>query len=95
MASSTCDSVAIGERESLARDSEIRMMASNCRTVIGMEERALAEISAVWIWRRIETKWDESFSAASAERRGAQRLQFGECVRHKYVVCKTLTYDLQ
>lgn len=74
MASSTCDSVAMGERESLARDSDIRVMASSCRTVMGMEERALAEISAVWIWRRIETKWDESFSAASAERRGAQRL---------------------
>lgn len=64
----------MGEREILARDSEIRMIASNCRTVIGIEERALAEISAEWIWRRMETKWEESFSAASAERRGAQRL---------------------
>lgn len=64
----------MGERESLASDSEIRMMASSWRTVMGIEDRALAEISAEWICRRMETKCEESFSAASAERRGAHRL---------------------
>ena len=67
--------MAIGERESLARDSVMRMMASNCRTVIGMEERALAESSALRTWRRMETKCEDSFSAASGARRGAQRLR--------------------
>lgn len=42
---------------------------------MGMEERVLADISAEWIWRLMDTKWDDSFSAASMERRGAQRLQ--------------------
>lgn len=74
IASSTCCSVAMGERESLASDSVMRMMASSWRTVMGMEERALAEISALWTCRRMETKWEESFSPASGERRGAQRL---------------------
>lgn len=67
----------MGDREILASDSEIRMMASSWRTVMGIEDRALAEISAEWICRRMETKWEESFSAASAERRGAQRLYSG------------------
>jgi len=44
---------------------------------MGMEERALAESSALWTWRRMETKWEESFSAAEGERRGAQRLGWG------------------
>ena len=79
MASSTCASVAMGERESLASDSVIRMMASSCRTVMGMEDRALADSSALWTCRRIETKWEESFSAASADRRGAHRL-FGSAL---------------
>ena len=52
----------------------MRMMASSCRTVMGIEERALALSSALWTWRRMETKWEESFSAAEGERRGAQRL---------------------
>jgi len=77
IASSTWASEAMGESESLARDSEMRMMASSCRTVMGIEERALALSSALWTWRRMETKWEESFSAAEGERRGAQRL--GEC----------------
>ena len=47
MASSTCASVAMGDRESLARDSVIRMIASSCRTVMGMEDRALADSSAL------------------------------------------------
>lgn len=41
---------------------------------MGILERALAEISAEWTWRRIETKWEDNFSPASGERRGAQRL---------------------
>ena len=68
MASSTWDSVATGERVSLASDSEIRIMASSWRTVMGMEERAWADSSAEWTWRRMETKWEESFSAAAGER---------------------------
>ena len=75
MASSTWVSSAMGERESLARDSVIRMMASSWRIVMGMEERALAEISAECTCRRMATKWEESFSPASGERRGAQRLE--------------------
>ena len=39
MASSTCFSVATGERLSLASDSVMRTMASSWRTVMGMEER--------------------------------------------------------
>lgn len=76
MASSTWDSVAMGERESLARDSVMRMMASSWRTVMGMLERVLAEISAECTCRRMETKWEDSFSPASGERRGAQRLNY-------------------
>ena len=53
----------------------IRMMASSWRTVMGMEERAEEAISAEWTWRRMETKCEESFSPASGERRGAQRLK--------------------
>jgi len=68
--------VAIGESESFARDSVIRIMASSCRTVMGIEERALASSSAAWTCFRMETKWEESFSAASGARRGAQRLEF-------------------
>lgn len=41
---------------------------------MGMEERAAEEVSWAWIWRRRETKWEDSCSAASGERRGAQRL---------------------
>jgi len=48
MASSTWDSSAMGERESFARDSVMRMMASSWRTVIGMEERAEDAISEAW-----------------------------------------------
>jgi hypothetical protein len=48
MASSTCASVAMGERDSFASDSVMRVMASSWRTVIGIEERALAESSAEW-----------------------------------------------
>jgi len=76
MASSTWASVAIVWRESLARDSAMRMMASSWRMVMGMEERVPEVSSVAWIWRRRETKWEESFSAAGGERRGAQRLVF-------------------
>jgi hypothetical protein len=41
---------------------------------MGMVERALASSSTLRTCLRIVTKWDESFSAASAERWGAQRL---------------------
>ena len=75
MASSTWCSVATGARESLARDSVMRIMASSWRTVMGMLERAFAAISDEWTCRRMETKWEESFSPASGERRGAQRLK--------------------
>ena len=57
-----------------------------------MEERALADISALCTCRRIETKWDESFSAASAERRGAHRL--GSLGTNNYNQ-EIQTYDLQ
>ena len=52
----------------------MRMMASSWRTVIGIEERVLAAASEAATRRRMETKWEESFSAAGGERRGAQRL---------------------
>lgn len=52
----------------------MRTMASSWRTVMGMDERVLASSSARWTCLRMETKCDESFSAASGERRGAQRL---------------------
>lgn len=42
---------------------------------MGMLDRALALISAECTCRRMETKWEESFSPASGERRGAQRLK--------------------
>lgn len=42
---------------------------------MGMEERTLLFLSARATRSRIETKWEESFSAAAADRRGAQRLQ--------------------
>lgn len=41
---------------------------------MGMEERALASSSVACTCLRIETKWEESFSAAASLRRGAQRL---------------------
>ncbi len=52
----------------------IRMMASSCRTVMGIDERVFEESSAVWTCFLMETKCEESFSAASGERRGAHRL---------------------
>jgi hypothetical protein len=52
----------------------MRMMASSWRTVMGMEERTLAVFSDCATRLRIETKCEESFSAAAGERRGAQRL---------------------
>jgi hypothetical protein len=74
IASSTCDSSATGESVSFARDSVMRMMASSCRTVIGMLLRSL-DVASAWATRlRIETKCDDSFSDAAGERRGAQRL---------------------
>ena len=53
----------------------MRIMASSWRTVMGMEERVEVESSWVWSWRRMETKWEDSFSAAGGEREGAQRLE--------------------
>jgi len=41
---------------------------------MGMDERAFASISALWTCFLIETKCDDSFSAASGESRGAHRL---------------------
>jgi hypothetical protein len=58
----------------LARDSDIRMMASSCRTVMGMEERSSLSRSTCWTSFRRETKWEESISDASADKRGAHRL---------------------
>jgi len=74
MASSTCSSVAIGESVSLASDSVMRTMASSWRTVIGIEERALAVSSAACTCLLIDTKCDDSFSAASADSLGAHFL---------------------
>ena len=82
MASSTWASVAMGRRASLARDSVIRMMASSWRMVMGMLERVLEASSAEWTLRRMETKCEESFSEAAAERRGAQRLWRGKGVNY-------------
>lgn len=85
----------MGERESLARDSVMRIMASSWRTVMGMLERVLAEISAEWTWRRMETKWEDSFSPASGERRGAQRLNYvvsvvqGEVGKRFLTICNS------
>jgi len=73
-ASSTSPSVTTGERRSLASDSEMRVMASSCRTVMGMGERVEEEDSAREICRRMVTKCEDSFSAAWGERRGAHRL---------------------
>lgn len=58
----------------------MRIMASSCRTVMGMLERVWEESSEAWIWRRMDTKWEESFSAAEGERCGAQRLDGGRGV---------------
>lgn len=77
MASSTWLSSATVERVSLASDSVMRMMASSCRTVMGIEERRLAVFSDCATRLRMLTKWDESFSAAVGLRRGAHRL--GRC----------------
>ena len=74
MASSTYSSVAIGLRDSLAKDSVMRMIASSWRTVIGMLDRVDVESSWLWTCLRMETKCEESFSLAAGERRGAQRL---------------------
>ncbi len=74
IASSTCSVVAIGDRESFASDSVMRTMASSWRTVMGMELRALRSTSFWWTCLRICTKCEDSFSAASGLRRGAQRL---------------------
>lgn len=41
---------------------------------MGIEERALVSSSARWTCFRMETKCEDSFSAASGERRGAHRL---------------------
>jgi hypothetical protein len=57
-----------------ARDSDIRIMASSCRTVMGMEERSSLSRSTCWTSLRRETKWEESISDASADKRGAHRL---------------------
>ena len=65
----------MGLRESLARDSVMRIMASSWRIVMGIEERVEEASSEEWICRRMETKCEESFSPASGERRGAQRLR--------------------
>jgi len=54
----------------------MRIMASSWRTVMGIDDRALASSSAAWTCLRMETKWEESFSAASGESLGAQRLVF-------------------
>lgn len=74
MASSTCASVATGDSVSLASDSVMRTMASSCRTVMGIDDRVLASSSDACTCLRICTKCDDSFSAASGLRRGAQRL---------------------
>lgn len=71
----------MGQRASLARDSVMRIMASSWRTVMGIEERDEEAISAEWTCRRMETKCEESFSPASGERRGAQRLEKSMLVR--------------
>jgi hypothetical protein len=64
----------VGVKVILARDSDIRMMASSCRTVMGMDERSSLSRSTCWTSLRRETKWEESISDASADKRGAHRL---------------------
>ena len=65
--------------------------------MMGIEERALEDSSALCTWRRMLTKCDESFSAASAERRGAQRLcgEWLDNVREGDVGRRGRAYDLQ
>jgi hypothetical protein len=74
IASSTWDSSAMGLKVSFASDSVMRMRDSSWRIVMGMEERRLAVRSAAATRERMETKCEESFSAAEAESFGAQRL---------------------
>lgn len=52
---------------------------------MGMDERSLVVISVAWTCLRMETKWEESFSDASGERRGAQRLGAVSFVCSSYV----------
>ena len=74
----------------------MRIMASSWRIVMGMEERVEEASSLEWIWRRMETKWEESFSPASGERRGAQRLGKYVSVCHGGLADRnSVTYDLQ
>lgn len=75
----------------------MRIMASSWRMVMGMEERVEEASSEEWICRRMVTKCEESFSPASGERRGAQRLGRGDvsvCYR-SLVDRNSVTYDLQ
>ena len=78
MDSSTWWGWTVGVRVIFARDSDIRMMASSCRTVMGMEERSSLSRSTCWTSLRRETKWEESISDASADKRGAHRLLISE-----------------
>ena len=72
-------------------------MASSCRTVIGMLERVFASNSEACTCLRIETKCEDSFSAASGERRGAHRLDSDSLLEEPsiYVRIIAITYDLQ
>jgi hypothetical protein len=64
----------MGDRVSFASDSVMRIRDSSWRIVMGMELRRLAVRSAAATRERMDTKCEESFSAAAGERRGAQRL---------------------
>jgi len=66
-------------------------MASSCRTVMGMEERSSLSRSTCCTSLRRETKWEESISDASADKRGAHRLLFSRVTS----VHETDAHDLQ
>jgi len=66
----------VGVKLILANDSEIRIMASSWRIVIGIEDLSFNSSSFPLTSARIVTKWLLNFSAASFERRGAHFLFF-------------------
>lgn len=63
----------------------MRMIASSCRTVMGMEDLALLLRSDCATRLRMETKWLDSFSDAATERRGAHRLGVKELVCNLHI----------
>lgn len=69
-------------------------MGATHRTVIGIELRSSLSRSTCWTCLRRPTKWLLSISAASRERRGAQRLSEGGQIGSLGLDAPS-TYDLQ